>query len=122
MAKSTDKSASVARIGLDLAKNVFQAHGVDAKGEVVLARKVRRAGLLPFAAKLGAWFRTASKWRLRREACQRIGAIAAFRRGLAARFVGKGRPYRPWRRLRRVRPARLLANKDDGSRRASAIR
>jgi transposase len=54
MGKSTDKSASVARIGLDLAKNVFQAHGVDANGEVILARKVRRAGLLPFAAKLGA--------------------------------------------------------------------
>jgi transposase len=52
MGKSTEKSASVTRIGLDLAKNVFQAHGVDAKGEVVLARKVRRAGLLPFAAKL----------------------------------------------------------------------
>ena len=52
MGKSTEKSAAVTRIGLDLAKNVLQLHGVDAKGEVVLARKVRRAGLLPFAAKL----------------------------------------------------------------------
>ena len=42
MGKSTEKSASVARIGLDLAKNVFQAHGVDVKGGVVLARKVLR--------------------------------------------------------------------------------
>ena len=52
MSKSTEKSASVTRMGLDLAKNVFQVHGVDAKGEVTLARKIRRAGLLHFATKL----------------------------------------------------------------------
>ena len=52
MGKSTKKSPSVTRMGLDLAKNLFQSHGVDVKGEVMLTRKVRRAGLLPFAAKL----------------------------------------------------------------------
>jgi hypothetical protein len=52
MGKSTGKSAAVTRIGLDLAKNVLQLHGVDADGEVVLTRKVRRGELLRFAASL----------------------------------------------------------------------
>ena len=30
-------------IGLDIAKNVFHAYGVDAQGEKVLSRKLRRA-------------------------------------------------------------------------------
>jgi hypothetical protein len=32
------------RVGLDLAKNVFQVHAVDAKGEVVVARAIKRKG------------------------------------------------------------------------------
>lgn len=35
-------------IGLDLAKNVFQAHGVDADGTTVLRRKLRRGDLETF--------------------------------------------------------------------------
>jgi len=35
-------------IGLDLAKNVFQVHGVDAAGQVTTRRKLRRAELLRF--------------------------------------------------------------------------
>ena len=31
MAKSTENLARVTRVGLDLAKNVFQVHGVDAE-------------------------------------------------------------------------------------------
>jgi transposase len=42
----------VTRIGLDIAKSVFQVHGVDAQGEVVLARAVRRGALLGFFASL----------------------------------------------------------------------
>lgn len=38
------------RIGLDVAKSVFQLHGVDAHGQVVLRRKVRRGDLLAFFA------------------------------------------------------------------------
>jgi len=34
-------------IGIDLAKNVFQVHGVGAGGQVVLRRKLRRAHLQP---------------------------------------------------------------------------
>ena len=42
----------VSTIGLDLAKNVFQVHGVDAKGQVVIRRQVRRSQLLRYFAKL----------------------------------------------------------------------
>ncbi|RUU60466.1 IS110 family transposase, partial [Mesorhizobium sp. M2C.T.Ca.TU.009.01.2.1] len=32
----------VIRFGIDLAKNVFQVHGVDASGRVVVQRQLRR--------------------------------------------------------------------------------
>lgn len=41
----------VVTIGLDLAKSVFQVHGVDAAGEVVVRRQIRRAQVLQFFAK-----------------------------------------------------------------------
>ncbi len=34
---------TVTTIGLDIAKNVFQVHGVDADSEVVLRRQLRRS-------------------------------------------------------------------------------
>jgi transposase len=40
----------VSVIGLDLAKNVFQAHGAGADGSVVFRRKLSRAQLLKFMA------------------------------------------------------------------------
>ena len=39
-------------IGLDIAKSVFQVHGVDAEGVVVIRQKLTRAQVLPFFAKL----------------------------------------------------------------------
>ena len=42
----------VTTIGLDLAKAVFQVHGVDAAGAVTLRRAVRRGQILAFFAKL----------------------------------------------------------------------
>src|SRR5271169_3788414 len=42
----------VSIIGLDLAKNVFQVHGVDAAGRIVIRRAIRRSQVLPFFAKL----------------------------------------------------------------------
>jgi len=39
---------SIVTIGLDLAKNVFQVHGVDADGGVVLRKKLRRSEVLRF--------------------------------------------------------------------------
>lgn len=41
----------VVTIGLDIAKSVFQVHGVDDEGEVVVRRQVRRAQMLAFFAK-----------------------------------------------------------------------
>jgi transposase len=43
---------TITTIGLDLAKKVFQVHGVDAEGKVVVARKLRRKEMLAFFAKL----------------------------------------------------------------------
>jgi transposase len=40
-------------IGLDLAKSVFQVHGVDAEGRVVVRRQLRRSQLLAFFQRLG---------------------------------------------------------------------
>jgi transposase len=42
----------ITTIGLDLAKMIFQAHGVDAAGRVVLRRRLRRAEVLGFFADL----------------------------------------------------------------------
>jgi transposase len=42
----------VVTVGLDIAKSVFQVHGVDAAGEVVVRRQIRRAQLLSFFSKL----------------------------------------------------------------------
>ncbi|MBF0304173.1 MAG: IS110 family transposase [Alphaproteobacteria bacterium] len=39
-------------IGLDLAKGVFQVHGIDADGEVAVRRQLRRAQVLGFFARL----------------------------------------------------------------------
>jgi len=39
-------------IGLDLAKNIFQVHGVDEQGQVVLKKSLKRTKVLPFFANL----------------------------------------------------------------------
>jgi transposase len=44
----------ISTIGLDLAKTIFQIHGVDAAGEVVICKPLRRGQMLPFFAKLPA--------------------------------------------------------------------
>jgi transposase len=50
MKKSIRNLSAVTTVGLDIAKNVFQVHGVDAAGFVVVAKSVRRAQLLAFFA------------------------------------------------------------------------
>jgi transposase len=42
------KMEEVAVVGLDLAKTVFQVHGVGAGGAVVVRRQLRRAQVLSF--------------------------------------------------------------------------
>jgi transposase len=39
-------------IGLDIAKSVFQVHGEDAGGKIVLQKRLRRSLVLPFFAGL----------------------------------------------------------------------
>src|ERR1700719_1770189 len=52
MGKSIRNLSTVTRVGLDQAKRVFQVHAVDAKGEIVVARKLTRTQLIPFFAAL----------------------------------------------------------------------
>ena len=42
----------ISTIGLDLAKSVFQVHGITGAGEVVVRKALRRSQVLPFFAKL----------------------------------------------------------------------
>ena len=42
----------VTTIGLDLAKNVFQVHGIDAHGKAVVCKTLRRPQMIPFFTKL----------------------------------------------------------------------
>ena len=50
MGKSITDVSSVTTVGLHLAKHVFQVHGVDASGRVVVAKAIRRNKLLEFFA------------------------------------------------------------------------
>jgi transposase len=43
---------AITTIGLDIAKSVFQVHGVDGGGEVVIRRQLRRSYVLAFFQKL----------------------------------------------------------------------
>jgi transposase len=42
----------ISTIGLDLTKSLFQVHGVDASGAIVICKVLRRSQVLPFFAKL----------------------------------------------------------------------
>src|SRR5258708_30977937 len=54
MGKSITDLSSVTTVGLDLAKHVFQVHGVDASGRVIVAKALRRKDVLAFFAQLPA--------------------------------------------------------------------
>jgi transposase len=43
---------TITTIGLDIAKSVLQVHGVDAAGEVVIRRQLKRRSVLAFFQKL----------------------------------------------------------------------
>jgi transposase len=51
-AKWEPSAMQIITIGLDLAKSVFQIHGVDATGQVAVRKSLRRSQMLPFFAKL----------------------------------------------------------------------
>ena len=44
------QKGQVVVLGIDLSKKSFQLHGVDAKGQVVIRKKLNRKALLPFIA------------------------------------------------------------------------
>jgi transposase len=52
--EKTTTQATVATIGIDLAKRVFQIHGIDSSGKVVIRRAVKRREVVAFAARLPA--------------------------------------------------------------------
>ena len=43
---------TVTTIGLDIAKSVFQVHGIDAEGKVLIRRQLKRRYVLAFFQKL----------------------------------------------------------------------
>ena len=50
---------AITTIGLDIAKSVFQVHGVDSEGKVVIRRKLKRRyvlGVLPEATAVPHWY------------------------------------------------------------------
>src|SRR5205823_5795391 len=44
--------SEITTIGLDLAKHVFQVHGIDAEGTTVLRKRLRRGQVLAFFSRL----------------------------------------------------------------------
>ena len=46
----------VSTIGLDIAKSVFQVHGVDSAGAVMMRKRIGRAKVLELAACRRAWW------------------------------------------------------------------
>lgn len=44
--------SEIITVGLDLAKNVFQVHGGDGAGQVVIRKKLRRSQVLSFSEEL----------------------------------------------------------------------
>jgi transposase len=42
----------ITTIGLDIAKSVFQVHGIDVEGRMIIRRRLKRRYALPFFAKL----------------------------------------------------------------------
>ena len=49
---------AITTIGLDIAKSVFQVHGIDAEGKVVIRRQLKRRyvlAFLPEAAVVPRW-------------------------------------------------------------------
>lgn len=43
---------NITRLGIDLAKQVFQLHGVDRAGKVLVRKQLRRAQMLAYFSKL----------------------------------------------------------------------
>jgi len=51
---------NITQVGIDLAKLVFQVHGVDARGKVTLRKQLKRSQVVLFSL---SWHRASSGWR-----------------------------------------------------------
>jgi hypothetical protein len=49
--KEAGPMKDITTIGIDLAKNVFQLHGINSKGATVLRKRLSRRNVLPFFAR-----------------------------------------------------------------------
>lgn len=81
----------VTRIGLDIAKNVFQVHGVDKHGKTVIRKQLRRAELLPFFAQLPPCLIGIEACAGSHDWARRLKQLGHDARLMAAQFVS---PYR----------------------------
>ena len=45
---------NITTVGIDLAKNVFQVHGIDARGKIALRKQLRRNQMAQFFSNLPA--------------------------------------------------------------------
>ena len=82
--------SEIITVGLDLAKNVFQAHGADASGRAVLRRKLRRDQVLDFFGRLAPCVpraTTPSRWRA---ASRRNVSTLRFVQAIAGRAAASG--------------------------------
>ena len=43
----------ITTLGIDIAKSIFQLHGIDADGAVVVQKKLRRGAVFNFLGKVG---------------------------------------------------------------------
>jgi transposase len=51
---------NITTIGIDLAKLIFQVHGIDARGKVMLRKQLRRSQVACFSR---SWRRASLGWR-----------------------------------------------------------
>ena len=70
----------ITTIGLDIAKNVFQVHGIDAAEKVVVRKQLRRNQVLEF-------FKALPPCLIGMEACATATTGRASSRSLATKFV-----------------------------------
>ena len=81
----------VTRIGLDIAKNVFQVHGVDKHGKTVIRKQLKRAELMPFFVQTPPCLIGIEACAGSHDWARRLRALGHDARLMAAQFVS---PYR----------------------------
>jgi transposase len=99
----------ISTIGLDLAKNIFQVHGIDARGKVIIRKPLRRSEVLKFFASVPPCLigieacATAHHWG--RELGKLGHAVRLMPPAYVKAYVKRAGPMRPTRR-RSARPSR----------------